>query len=179
MSETNAVLTRPPIMSALETPSNADVNVKEIADRIGNTNLEESLAVLGMKKENKSIPSSLELPITITNPKIVAKTTQASIKTVYMTTTAVCGSKVEPAEVATWTTMDADEATNGHDNDDEPQHEVVMLVGEEEDDNVELVDDETLSQDTAEGEVVEETDAEEVLMMEEGGGETAIIESSE
>lgn len=71
----------------------------------GSTNLEDSLAVIGVPKAtSKTIPASLELPITITNPKIVAKTTQASIKSVYMTTASVCSGKVEPVVAAEcWT----------------------------------------------------------------------------
>lgn len=102
-------------MSTLEVPSKADAK-----DATAATNLEESLAVIGVKKESsKSIPSSLELPITITNPKIAAKTTQASIKSVYMTTTAVCGSKVEAATSEYWAGTEAvtgeEVEANGHD----------------------------------------------------------------
>lgn len=117
-------------MSAQEVPSKGEAAVKES----GSTNLEETLAVIGVKKEVKTIPASLELPITITNPKIVAKTTQASIKSVYMTTPAVCGSKMQTETSALW--ADTALGENGHeeqalDGDVERDDQIVM-VGEDE-----------------------------------------------
>lgn len=118
-------------MSTLEVPSKADACATEGASTP--TNLDERLAVIGVRKEtNKSIPASLELPITITNPKIVAKTTQASIKSVYMTTAAVCGSKMETATAEYWTGKAAEEnetgvESNGHDEEDD------QIVMEEDD----------------------------------------------
>lgn len=66
-NETNAVLTQPPIMSTLEQPTKTD-RLSPIQ------NLDESLAVIGVTS-NTNVPTSLELPITITNPAIAPKTT--------------------------------------------------------------------------------------------------------
>lgn len=125
VSETNAVLTKPPIMSTLEVPSKADALSSSTMSEEGvSTNLDDSLAVIGVKRETKSIPASLELPITITNPKIVAKTTQASIKSVYMTTTAVCGSKFEIGVDREWSKdiITEEVESNGH--------EQIVMMGE-------------------------------------------------
>lgn len=157
-------------MSTLELPSKADgVTHKEASA----TNLEESLAVIGVKrKENKSIPSSLELPITITNPKIAAKTTQAAIKSVYMTTTAVCGSKMEAATAEYWggtaTTTAAATGSNGHEGEEveEDEDQILMVVDEEREEGV--VEDEIITEV-----VQEEVDEEEVMVV--GGEDRAII----
>lgn len=77
-NETNAVLTQPPIMSTLEQPTKTD----RISQSMGR-NLDASLAVIGVKS-NTNVPTSLELPITITNPAIAAKTT--SMSTMYPST---------------------------------------------------------------------------------------------
>lgn len=155
-------------MSTLELPSKADgVTHKEA----GATNLEESLAVIGVKrKESKSIPSSLELPITITNPKIAAKTTQAAIKSVYMTTTAVCGSKMEAATAEYWggaTATAAATGSNGHEGEEveEDEDQILMVMDEEREEGV--VEDEIITEV-----VQEEVDEEEVMVV---GGDRAII----
>lgn len=70
-NETNAVLTQPPIMSTLVQPTKTG--------RISpNNSLEESLAVIGVTSNPTNVPTSLELPITITNPAIAPKTTSMS-----------------------------------------------------------------------------------------------------
>lgn len=77
-NETNAVLTQPPIMSTLEQPSKKDrLSPNNSLELIGQ-NLDESLAVIGVTTSNTHVPTSLELPITITNPAIAAKTTSMS-----------------------------------------------------------------------------------------------------
>lgn len=90
------------------------------------------MAEIGVKKEVKTIPASLELPITITNPKIVAKTTQASIKSVYMTTTAVCGSKMETQTEEYWATTTTGVVNEAEPNGHEQEDQIVMVVEEEE-----------------------------------------------
>lgn len=75
---TNAVLTQPPIMSTLEQPSKTD-RLSPNMELMGH-NLDESLAVIGVTS-NTNVPTSLELPITITNPAIAAKTSMTS--TIY------------------------------------------------------------------------------------------------
>lgn len=157
-------------MSTLELPSKADGVTHREA---GVTNLEESLAVIGVKrKESKSIPSSLELPITITNPKIAAKTTQAAIKSVYMTTTAVCGSKMEAATAEYWggaTATAAATGSNGHEGEEvEEDEDQILMVMDEEREEDSVVEDEIIT------EVVQEVvDEEEVMVV--GGGDRAII----
>uniref|UniRef100_A0A182VR41 PWWP domain-containing protein n=1 Tax=Anopheles minimus TaxID=112268 RepID=A0A182VR41_9DIPT len=101
--ETNAVLTKPPIMSTVEVPTkNGIESANRASDKrtaatashrmtagtvaSGSTagsagsssNLDESLAaVIGHVPTNPHVPTSLELPITVTNP-IIAKTSTAS-----------------------------------------------------------------------------------------------------
>lgn len=68
-SETNAVM---PIMSTLEQPSKTDrLSPNSSLDLVAQ-NLDESLAVIGVTAHT-NIPTSLELPITITNPAIAPK----------------------------------------------------------------------------------------------------------
>uniref|UniRef100_A0A182LV53 PWWP domain-containing protein n=1 Tax=Anopheles culicifacies TaxID=139723 RepID=A0A182LV53_9DIPT len=100
--ETNAVLTKPPIMSTVEVPtkngiesasrasekrSTGAASARTVAGTVASgstsstgssTNLDESLAaVIGHVPTNPHVPTSLELPITVTNP-IIAKTSTAS-----------------------------------------------------------------------------------------------------
>lgn len=93
---TNAVLDQSPIMSALEVPSSIAPQHKLQGSQIitvpshhlatstnavlgvgGRTNLEDSLAAIGVTTQASSIPSSLGLPITVTNPNIASKVTSA------------------------------------------------------------------------------------------------------
>lgn len=67
VSETNAILTQPPIMSTSEQPSKGDF--KSVSEMLGK-NLEDSLAEIGVVSSQHSVPTSLELPITVTNPAI-------------------------------------------------------------------------------------------------------------
>lgn len=80
-NETNAVLTQPPIMSTLEQPTKTDRISPNNTLELGGQNLDQSLAVIGVTSNNTNVPTSLELPITITNPAIAPKTT--SISTLY------------------------------------------------------------------------------------------------
>lgn len=64
-SETNAIL--PPIMSTLEQPSSKTVD--GASPSVDCANLDESLAVIGVSAPS-NVPTSLELPITVTNPTI-------------------------------------------------------------------------------------------------------------
>lgn len=78
-NETNAVLTQPPIMSTLEHPTKTDrISPNNSLELLGQ-NLDESLAVIGVTTSNTNVPTSLELPITITNPAIASKTTMSTI----------------------------------------------------------------------------------------------------
>ncbi|XP_055326946.1 mucin-17 isoform X2 [Sitodiplosis mosellana] len=76
-SETNSIL--PPIMSTLEQPSKTDLT----SPSVDCSNLDESLAVIGVSVTSKNVPTSLELPITVTNPAIASKTTTSAITTIY------------------------------------------------------------------------------------------------
>lgn len=92
--ETNAVLTKPPIMSTVEVPSKngngtTDASAADKAlDSVATTNLDESLAAVIGVPGNPNVPTSLELPITVTNP-VIAKTTTCKINPIYPATTAI------------------------------------------------------------------------------------------
>lgn len=92
--ETNAVLTKPPIMSTVEVPSKngngtTDSSTeKALVDPVATTNLDESLAAVIGLPGNPNVPTSLELPITVTNP-VIAKTTTSKINPIYQPTTAI------------------------------------------------------------------------------------------
>uniref|UniRef100_A0A1Q3F211 Putative titin n=1 Tax=Culex tarsalis TaxID=7177 RepID=A0A1Q3F211_CULTA len=94
--ETNAVLTKPPIMSTVEVPSKNGNGTTEaagtekplLADPVAATNLDESLAAVIGVPGNPNVPTSLELPITVTNP-VIAKTTTSKINPIYQPTTAI------------------------------------------------------------------------------------------
>uniref|UniRef100_A0A182NFM1 PWWP domain-containing protein n=1 Tax=Anopheles dirus TaxID=7168 RepID=A0A182NFM1_9DIPT len=110
--ETNAVLTKPPIMSTVEVPTKNGIEPATAGIRSGSekqlalasqpsasscpsrtaptagvsctggssttSNLDETLAaVIGHVPSNPNVPTSLELPITVTNP-VIAKTSTAS-----------------------------------------------------------------------------------------------------
>lgn len=74
-SETNA--TQTPILSTLEQPTKAEhshlhTSVSPIDILVGqSSNLDQSLAVIGVTQA--SVPTSLELPITVTNPAIASR----------------------------------------------------------------------------------------------------------
>lgn len=77
-NETNAILTQPPIMSTLEQPTKTDrLSPNHSMD------LDESLAVIGVTSHNTNVPTSLELPITITNPAIAPKSSTSSMSAIY------------------------------------------------------------------------------------------------
>lgn len=78
-SETNAILEQPPIMSTLVQPSKKDIP----SSSVGCSNLDESLAVIGVTAPTTNVPTSLELPITVTNPNIAPKTTTSAMATIY------------------------------------------------------------------------------------------------
>lgn len=80
------MLTQPPIMSTLEHPTKTDrKSPKNSPLQLCGQNLDESLAVIGVTTNNTNVPTSLELPITITNPAIAPKTT-SSMATIYPST---------------------------------------------------------------------------------------------
>lgn len=78
-TETNAILTQPPIMSTLEQPSKASDRLTPNLDLLGQSNLEQSLAVIGVT----NVPTSLELPITITNPAIAPPPSSSNPLSIY------------------------------------------------------------------------------------------------
>ncbi|XP_037050042.1 titin homolog isoform X2 [Bradysia coprophila] len=82
-NETNAVLTQPPIMSTLEQPTKTDRISPSHSLELCGHNLDESLAVIGVTSNNTNVPTSLELPITITNPAIAPKSTTATMSAIY------------------------------------------------------------------------------------------------
>ncbi|XP_055546499.1 mucin-4-like isoform X2 [Wyeomyia smithii] len=104
--ETNAVLTKPPIMSTVEVPTkngngtetSAHSPEQKVLDTAA-TNLDESLAAVIGVSANSHVPTSLELPITVTNP-VIAKTTTSKINPIYPSTTAVSAIGIDPAAVA-------------------------------------------------------------------------------
>ncbi|KAH8294442.1 hypothetical protein KR018_005222 [Drosophila ironensis] len=68
-NETNALLDQTPIMSTLEHPSGVQLRrVSPLADG----NLDDNLAVIGVT-HGSGVPTSLELPITVTNPAIASR----------------------------------------------------------------------------------------------------------
>lgn len=87
-SETNAILEQPPIMSTLVQPSKQNVP----STSVDCSNLDESLAVIGVTAPTTNVPTSLELPITITNPNIAPKTTTSAIYSSNVPTTLPIGS---------------------------------------------------------------------------------------
>lgn len=89
---TNAVLDQSPIMSALEVPSNSRLHVPHcitvpslpiattssaVMGGSSRSNLDDSLAAIGVTAQPSSISSSLGLPITVTDPNIASKVTSA------------------------------------------------------------------------------------------------------
>ncbi|XP_055612915.1 titin isoform X2 [Uranotaenia lowii] len=107
--ETNAVLTKPPIMSTVEVPtkngngteSSSHPPEQNLLEGGSATNLDESLAaVIGVPTGNPNVPTSLELPITVTNP-VIAKTTTSKINPIYPSTTAISAiGGIDPALAA-------------------------------------------------------------------------------
>ncbi|XP_065077573.1 mucin-2-like isoform X2 [Ochlerotatus camptorhynchus] len=111
--ETNAVLTKPPIMSAVEVPTKngngaeASANFPEQrAMEPASSNLDESLAAVIGVPGNPNVPTSLELPITVTNP-VIAKTTTCKINPIYPSTTSISAMALDPelAAVAAGTVL--------------------------------------------------------------------------
>jgi len=68
-NETNALLDQTPIMSTLESPSG--MQLRRVSPLVEG-NLEDSLAVIGVTN-GSGVPTSLELPITVTNPAIASR----------------------------------------------------------------------------------------------------------
>ncbi|XP_017028969.1 serine-rich adhesin for platelets isoform X1 [Drosophila kikkawai] len=71
-NETNALLDQTPIMSTLENPSGG-LQLRRVSP-LAEGNLEDSLAVIGVTN-GSGVPTSLELPITVTNPAIAPRVT--------------------------------------------------------------------------------------------------------
>ncbi|XP_020803451.1 microtubule-associated protein futsch isoform X2 [Drosophila serrata] len=71
-NETNALLDQTPIMSTLENPSGG-MQLRRVSP-LAEGNLEDSLAVIGVTN-GSGVPTSLELPITVTNPAIAPRVT--------------------------------------------------------------------------------------------------------
>ncbi|XP_044251039.1 uncharacterized protein [Drosophila takahashii] len=69
-NETNALLDQTPIMSTLENPSSS-MQLRRVSPLVEG-NLEDSLAVIGVTN-GSGVPTSLELPITVTNPAIASR----------------------------------------------------------------------------------------------------------
>ncbi|XP_075979386.1 uncharacterized protein LOC142978727 [Anticarsia gemmatalis] len=67
VSETSTTLNQPPIMTPVEVPTKVD------SEPTVPSNLEDGLAVIGVTPH--TVPTSLELPITVTDPRIAPKTT--------------------------------------------------------------------------------------------------------
>lgn len=80
-NQTNA--THTPILSTLEQPTKSDATGLHLMHHMdmdnGRANLEQSLAVIGVTQA--SVPTSLELPITITNPAIAHATLSTEMRT--------------------------------------------------------------------------------------------------
>ncbi|XP_058840622.1 mucin-17-like isoform X1 [Topomyia yanbarensis] len=104
--ETNAVLTKPPIMSTVEVPtknggsgeSSSHSPEQKVLETVS-TNLDESLAAVIGVSTNSHVPTSLELPITVTNP-VIAKTTTSKINPIFPPTTAISAIGIDPAAMA-------------------------------------------------------------------------------
>lgn len=105
--ETNAVLTKPPIMSAVEVPTKNGSGVEASTASSpeqrplepASTNLDASLAAVIGVPGNPNVPTSLELPITVTNP-VIAKTTTCKMNPIYPPTTAIAAMALDPALAA-------------------------------------------------------------------------------
>uniref|UniRef100_A0A1B0EY46 C2H2-type domain-containing protein n=1 Tax=Phlebotomus papatasi TaxID=29031 RepID=A0A1B0EY46_PHLPP len=101
VSETNAVLTQPPIMSTLEVPSKTENIGQNVALEAGfsTQNLDDSLAVIGVTGHQTNVPTSLELPITVTNPAIAPKTTTSpmSLTSIYLPSVSTSSSQMSPS----------------------------------------------------------------------------------
>ncbi|XP_059621591.1 nascent polypeptide-associated complex subunit alpha, muscle-specific form-like [Phlebotomus argentipes] len=101
VSETNAVLTQPPIMSTLEVPTKTENIAPNVALDAGfpAQNLDDSLAVIGVTGHQTNVPTSLELPITVTNPAIAPKTTTSSIglTSIYLPPVSNSASQISPS----------------------------------------------------------------------------------
>lgn len=77
---TAAILSKPPIMSTLEVPTSKKSVVEPPLE--SGLNIEDSLAAIGVSIPS-NVPSSLELPITVTNPAIASKTSPLTLNTIY------------------------------------------------------------------------------------------------
>ncbi|XP_055676587.1 titin homolog isoform X2 [Lutzomyia longipalpis] len=101
VSETNAVLTQPPIMSTLEVPTKTEKIAPKVTLESGFSaqNLDDSLAVIGVKGHQTNVPTSLELPITVTNPAIAPKTTKSpmSLTSIYLPPVTTTASQISPS----------------------------------------------------------------------------------
>ncbi|KXJ74258.1 hypothetical protein RP20_CCG014049 [Aedes albopictus] len=104
--ETNAVLTKPPIMSAVEVPTKNGAESSSVgspeqkpSEAAAPSNLDESLAAVIGVPGKPNVPTSLELPITVTNP-VIAKTTTSKINPIYPPTTAISAIALDPAAAA-------------------------------------------------------------------------------
>lgn len=127
VSETNAVLTQPPIMSAVEAPShnnNLNINHGDINNSLmeNNLNLDDTLAAIGVTSSQTNVPTSLELPITVTNPVIAAKISNPlPLSTIYpkiaagTTSTSVTAAVLAAASLASTPQPNLNYIFNTHD----------------------------------------------------------------
>uniref|UniRef100_A0A336LHP3 CSON001313 protein n=1 Tax=Culicoides sonorensis TaxID=179676 RepID=A0A336LHP3_CULSO len=107
VSETNTVLTQSPIMSTSEQPTKkSNGNIDKTQSELGNKNLDEKLAEIGVAHHQTNVPVSLELPITVTNPAIAPKTTTnpLEINSIYPTTPLISTALVGVLPTSTSTT---------------------------------------------------------------------------
>uniref|UniRef100_A0A1A9WM99 C2H2-type domain-containing protein n=1 Tax=Glossina brevipalpis TaxID=37001 RepID=A0A1A9WM99_9MUSC len=100
VSETNALLDHQPIMSTLESPSSVKSGKSKTSQLTAGgltsllstslsanhtrPNLEDSLAAIGVTTQSSTVPSSLDLPITVTNPNIAPKVNLSAAHTDMM-----------------------------------------------------------------------------------------------
>ncbi|CAB3221714.1 unnamed protein product [Arctia plantaginis] len=94
VSETSTTLNQAPIMTPVEVPTKVD------SEPPISSNLEDGLAVIGISAH--TVPTSLELPITVTDPRIAPKTTDPlSSTSTYATTGLLPSSNTELTFVST------------------------------------------------------------------------------
>lgn len=93
-------------MSAVEVPTKNGAESSSVgspeqkpSEAAAPSNLDESLAAVIGVPGKPNVPTSLELPITVTNP-VIAKTTTSKINPIYPPTTAISAIALDPAAAA-------------------------------------------------------------------------------
>lgn len=133
------------------------------------TNLDESLAAVIGVPGNPNVPTSLELPITVTNP-VIAKTTTSKINPIYPPTTAISTIGIDPAAamidlptVAQTGTDISHVETQEHYSSDDKNSDTERLVDDDESGMVTETNGKTTDVDDEHREVDAEDDLDEII----------------